>query len=86
MPLKDASKTPTLLGLDAKAFAFTFPAFLFINTWTMSYVIFTFALFIILKIKRLPIGYAYRRLISSARSKTVSSRPWWVLKKWRIRT
>jgi len=86
MPLKDASKTPTLLGLDAKAFAFTFPAFLHINAWTMSYVFLTFALFIALKIKRLSIGYAYRRLVSLLRSKAVSSRPWWVLKKWRVRT
>ena len=85
MLLRDASKTPTLLGLDAKAFAFSAPAFLFINAWTMTYVILIFTVFIVLKIKKLPIGYAYRRGISVLRSGSVSSRPWWVLKKWRVK-
>ena len=86
MLIRDASRTPTLLGLDAKAFAFSAPAFLFINSWTMLYATFVVLLFVVLKMKKLPIAYAYRRGISLLRAGTVSSRPWWVLKKWRIKS
>lgn len=85
MLLRDATRTPRFLGLDAKAFAFIFPTLFMINAWTMTFDFFILVIFIILRIKGVEVGFAYKRLRSKIRGVRVESRPWWFLKKWRNR-
>jgi hypothetical protein len=85
MLLRDASRTPTLVGLDARFFVIIFPTLFVINIWTMIFDVLVLALFITLKIKGLEISFAYRKVRSSIRGLRVNSRPWWFLKKWRNR-
>lgn len=85
MLLRNATRTPMFMGIDAKAFMFIFPTLFFINTWTILFDIFIVILFFSLKIKKLEVSFAYRRIRSATRGLKVSSRPWWFLKKWRNR-
>lgn len=85
MQLRDASRTPTFLALDAKWIAFVAPSVFFLNAWTIAYDVMVILLFVVLRIKGMEISYAYRRLRSALRGGTVESRPWWFLKKWRNR-
>lgn len=85
MLLRDASRTPTFIMLDAKWFAMVFPSLFFLNLWTLAYDLVVIVLFVALKVKGLEISFAYRRLRSAMRGKRVESRPWWFLKKWRNR-
>lgn len=85
MLLRDASRTPKVLGIDAKAFALTFPTLFLINWWTLTFDVLIFVLFIYLRIKKIEISFAYRRFRAWARGSIVESRPWWFLKKWRNR-
>lgn len=85
MLLRDASRTPTFIGLDAKWFALVFPSVFFLNIWSAIYDLLVISLFITLKVKGLEIEFAYRRLRSAVRGCRVDSRPWWFLKKWRNR-
>jgi hypothetical protein len=86
MLIRDGSRVPTFLGMDAKAFAFIFPTVFVINGWTISYDIFILVLFIYIKMKKMTIGMAYRKAKSRIRSGRVESRPWWFLRKWRNRS
>lgn len=83
MQLKDASRTPAVLGIDAKVFAIMFPTIFFINLYTVLFDISIFTLFVVLKVKGLGISYAYRKLRNKIRGGNISSRPWWFAKKWR---
>lgn len=85
MLLRDASRTPTFIGLDAKWFALVAPTLFFLNTWTIIYDLLVIVLFVVLKAKGLEIGFAYRRLRAKLRGSRVESRPWWLLKRWRNR-
>lgn len=85
MLIRDATRTPQFLGLDARAFAFSSPAFLFINLWTMLFVVLFVGFFVVLKIKGIEFAFAYRRSRALLRGAKVESRPWWFLKKWRVR-
>lgn len=85
MLLRDASRTPRFLSLDAKWFGLVFPSLFFLNLWTLTYDLLVIVLFIVLRIKGLEISFAYRWLRSAMRGKRVDSRPWWFLKKWRNR-
>lgn len=85
MLLRDASRTPLLMGLDAKWVLMVIPTLFFINIWTILYDLVVIIFFIVLKSKGIEIGFAYRRLRSKIRGPKVDSRPWWFLKKWRNR-
>lgn len=85
MLLRDASRTPAFLGLDAKWFAIVFPTAFALNSLTFIFDVLVIILFITLKAKGLNISFAYRRLRSAIRGNRVDSRPWWFLKKWRNR-
>jgi len=85
MLLRDASRTPTLVGLDARFFVIVFPTLFVINTWTMIFDVLVLVLFVTLRLKGLEISFAYRKARSSIRGSMVNSRPWWFLKKWRNR-
>lgn len=83
MQLKDASRTPTLLGLDARAFALLFPSLFHISLTTILFDVFVIVFFIALRVKRLEMGFAYRLFLGRFRGGFVSARPWWFAKKWR---
>jgi hypothetical protein len=85
MLLRDASRTPTVLGLDAKFVALIFPVVFHIRLWTILYAVLVVVFFVVLKVKKMEIRYAYRKVIKTLRGRTVYSRPWWFLKKWRNR-
>lgn len=83
MQLRDATRSPKLMGIDAKAFALFFPTLFHISAMTLTFDVFVFFLFTFLRIKKLEIGFAYRLVIGYLRGGSVSSRPWWFSKKWR---
>ena len=85
MQIKDASRTPMFLGLDAKAFAFIFPTIFYIRTWTVVFDLMVVGLFLFMRVKKIDVGFAYRRLRARLRGRVISSRPWWFTKKWRNR-
>ena len=84
MQLRDASKTPTVFGIDAKAFAIIFPSILFIKVTVILFDLLVLAFFFYLKVKKLEIGFFYRKFRSRLRGGVVATRPWWLTKKWRV--
>lgn len=84
MQLRDASRTPTVFGIDAKAFAIIFPSLFFIKLTVIFLDLVVLGFFFYLKVKGLEVGFFYRKLRSRLRSGTVVSRPWWLTKKWRV--
>ena len=83
MQLKDGSRMPTLLGIDAKAFALLLPSLFHISLMMILFDILVIVFFTVLKVKRLEIGFAYRLFLGRFRGGIVNVRPWWVVKKWR---
>lgn len=82
---KDASRTPALLGLDAKAFVLIFPSIFYVTVWTVVWDVLVIAFFVYLRSKRLEAGVAYRQVRGAARGRVITSRPWWFSKKWRVK-
>ena len=83
---RDASKTPMFLGIDARAVLFIIPSlfhFRLMTTGILDLLVIVF--FIVLRVKKLNVNYAYRKFRTKLRGATVSARPWWFLKKWRNR-
>ena len=80
------AKSPTIFGIDARAFMPTLPLMVYCRVWTLVLMLGSVVFFAVLSWKGLPLPVVYRKCRHKLCGNTRAARPWWYWRRFRVPT